>query len=59
MIQDIEKTSEWIKYYCDSHGFDGCVIGLSGGIDSAVSMSLAVKSMGSKFESCFPGKYDK
>ena len=46
MEKDIKKTSKWLKRYCDNLGFDGFVIGLSGGIDSAVSMALAVKSMG-------------
>jgi NAD+ synthase len=46
MEKDIKKTSKWLKKYCDNLGFDGYVIGLSGGIDSAVSMALAVKSMG-------------
>jgi NAD+ synthase len=46
MEKDIKRTSKWLKKYCDNLGFDGYVIGLSGGIDSAVSMALAVKSMG-------------
>jgi len=46
MKENIKNTSKWLKEYCDKTGFDGYVIGLSGGIDSAVSMSLAVKSMG-------------
>jgi len=46
MKREIENTSNWIKNHCEKLGFDGYVIGLSGGIDSAVSMALAVKSMG-------------
>ena len=42
----IEKISEFLSNYSKSTGFNGYVIGLSGGIDSAVSASLAVKAVG-------------
>lgn len=35
-----------IRDYCHKFGFDKCVVGLSGGIDSAVTAALAVDAMG-------------
>ncbi len=47
----IEKAREiivdFIAEYIDSAGSDGAVIGLSGGLDSAVSAALAVEAIGS------------
>ena len=42
----IDKISNWLSTFATSKGFDGYVIGLSGGIDSAVSASLAVRALG-------------
>jgi NAD+ synthase len=42
----IDKITPWLADFAISKGFDGYVIGLSGGIDSAVSASLAVKALG-------------
>lgn len=46
MKEKIEKVATWLNDYCDNHGFKGFVLGLSGGIDSAVSLGLAVKAVG-------------
>ena len=35
-----------IRDYVDKHGFDGVVIGLSGGVDSALVLALAVRRAG-------------
>lgn len=35
-----------IQDYVNKNGFDGCIIGLSGGIDSALSLALAVDALG-------------
>lgn len=37
-----------IRDYCRKFGFDTCVVGLSGGIDSAVTATLAVDAIGPK-----------
>lgn len=42
----IDKISNWLADYAKTTGFRGYVIGLSGGIDSAVSASLAVRAVG-------------
>jgi len=42
----IDKISTWLSEFATEKGFDGYVIGLSGGIDSAVSASLAVRAVG-------------
>jgi NAD+ synthase len=44
--QEIDKIAEWMKDYSDQAGSKGFVIGLSGGIDSAVIACLAVKAVG-------------
>lgn len=36
----IKYISEWLKGYCDKSGTNGFVIGISGGIDSAVTSTL-------------------
>lgn len=43
---EIDRISSFIKDYCQSTGFKNLVIGLSGGIDSALSAALAVQAMG-------------
>ncbi len=44
----MEKISiyieEWLKNYCDKSGLNGFVIGVSGGIDSAVTSTLCAKT---------------
>ena len=35
-----------IKDYVDKNNFPGCVVGLSGGIDSALTLSLAIDALG-------------
>lgn len=42
----IDKIQKWIKEYVDSAQVDGIVVGLSGGIDSAVTSALCVKAIG-------------
>jgi len=41
-----EKTTAFLRDYCKNFGFKGYVIGLSGGIDSSISATLAVKAVG-------------
>ncbi|MFW9939016.1 MAG: NAD+ synthase [Candidatus Thorarchaeota archaeon] len=42
------KIQNWIKSYISSANANGVIIGLSGGIDSAVTASLCVRALGSK-----------
>lgn len=51
--ENIEITSMWLKDYMEKTGFKGFVLGLSGGIDSAVSLGLAVKAVGKENVRCF------
>ncbi|PKN73017.1 MAG: NAD+ synthase [Candidatus Cloacimonetes bacterium HGW-Cloacimonetes-3] len=44
--QEIDRICVFIQDYCDKSGFKHLVIGLSGGIDSALSAALAVKAVG-------------
>jgi NAD+ synthase (glutamine-hydrolysing) len=37
-----------VRDYVDKHGFQGAVIGLSGGVDSALTLALAVDALGSE-----------
>jgi NAD+ synthase len=46
ITKEVEKTSEFIKKSVKDSGFKSVVVGLSGGIDSAVSASLAVRALG-------------
>lgn len=41
----IDRKVEKLNGYMTKHNLSGCVIGLSGGIDSAVTFALAVKAM--------------
>lgn len=43
---EINRISTFIRDYCDKAGIENLVIGLSGGIDSALSAALAVKAVG-------------
>lgn len=43
-----EKTIDFIENYVQESGAKGAVIGISGGIDSAVVAALAVKALGTK-----------
>lgn len=45
--KEAERISSFISDYCARTGFQNLVIGLSGGIDSALSAALAVKAVGS------------
>ena len=40
----IEHISGWLKDYCDNAGMNGFVVGVSGGIDSAVTSTLAART---------------
>lgn len=42
----VEIMLQFIRHKVDASGADGVVIGLSGGVDSAVSTSLAAKALG-------------
>lgn len=47
--QQITKIITYaLKEYCENTGFKKVILGLSGGIDSAVTAALAVKSLGSE-----------
>ncbi len=47
--QIISEIQEWIKNYCKSFNVDGIVVGISGGIDSAVTSTLCVNAIGKDF----------
>ncbi|MHA2283720.1 MAG: NAD+ synthase [Promethearchaeota archaeon] len=42
----ISEIQEWINDYCKSANFDGIVVGISGGIDSAVTSTLCTNALG-------------
>ncbi|MFX0039136.1 MAG: NAD+ synthase [Promethearchaeota archaeon] len=44
----ISEIQEWIKEYVNSAKVDGVIVGISGGIDSAVTTTLCVKALGKK-----------
>ena len=44
----ISEIQEWINDYCKSANADGIVVGISGGIDSAVTSTLCVNAIGKK-----------
>ena len=48
-----------IKDYIEKNNFHGCVIGLSGGIDSALTLALAVDALGPEKVTaiCMPSEY--
>jgi len=46
VTKEIIGLTEWIKDYVDGAGKKGVVIGLSGGVDSAVSFELAIRALG-------------
>lgn len=46
ITQEIDRIVRFIATYCRQTGFTNLVIGLSGGIDSALSAALAVKAVG-------------
>ena len=52
MKKNIEDIAKWLKDYCEKGGFKGYVLGLSGGIDSAVSLGLAVTAVGPERVRC-------
>ena len=51
--EHVDNVSNWLKDYLDKTGFKGFVLGLSGGIDSAVSLGMAVKAVGKDNVKCF------
>lgn len=42
----IDQIAEWLRTYLEMVGAKGYVVGLSGGVDSAVAAALAVKGVG-------------
>ena len=40
----IEYLVRWLGHYCDSAGMNGFVVGISGGIDSAVTSTLCAQT---------------
>jgi NAD+ synthase len=46
MKQEIEKVCSWIKDYVEKTNHKRVIVGLSGGIDSAVVAALCVKALG-------------
>ena len=40
----IQQIVSWLKTYCDEAGLNGFVVGISGGIDSAVTSTLCAKT---------------
>jgi NAD+ synthase len=46
--QIITNIQEWIRDYIDSANANGVVVGISGGIDSAVTTTLCVNALGKK-----------
>jgi len=44
--REIDNVVEWIRNFVKNAGADGVVVGLSGGVDSAVVAALAVKALG-------------
>ena len=44
--KEIDRIAQWMKNYAEKAGDKGYTIGLSGGIDSAVVVCLAVKAIG-------------
>ncbi len=44
--QVVDVTTFALKEYCENTGFNKVVLGLSGGIDSALTATLAVKALG-------------
>jgi NAD+ synthase len=43
-VKVIEHIVKWLKTYCDNAGLQGFVVGVSGGIDSAVTSTLCAKT---------------
>ncbi|MDD2230644.1 MAG: NAD+ synthase [Candidatus Cloacimonetes bacterium] len=46
ITEEIDRITAFIRDYCDKAGLKCLVIGLSGGIDSALSATLAVRAVG-------------
>jgi NAD+ synthase len=44
--EEVKNICEWIKNYVDSAGAEGVVLGISGGLDSAVVGALCVQALG-------------
>jgi NAD+ synthase len=43
-VKVIEHIVNWLNSYCENSGMDGFIIGISGGIDSAVTSTLCAKT---------------
>ena len=43
-LKTIDYIVTWLKKYCDSAGMDGFVVGISGGIDSALTSTLCART---------------
>jgi len=52
MKKEIERVVEWIRSFVKRAGAEGVVLGLSGGVDSAVVAALAAKALGSRKVFC-------
>lgn len=48
MEEEIKKIEVWLRKYLESSKTNGYVIGLSGGVDSSVVVSLLVRAVGKK-----------
>ncbi|GED59143.1 NAD(+) synthase [Brevibacillus formosus] len=46
--EDVEKRIAFIREQIDGNGLGGAVVGISGGIDSAVTAALCVRALGSE-----------
>ena len=52
-MQEIwNKLTNGLKKYCEENGFSDVVVGLSGGIDSALTAAIAVDALGAKHVHC-------
>lgn len=40
----IDRITDWLSSYCENAGMDGFVVGISGGIDSAVTSTLCART---------------
>lgn len=58
-MTDAEMEKIWnnlkrnLKSYCDENGFSDVMLGLSGGLDSAIVSVLACDALGGGTRSCF------
>ncbi len=50
----VEHIANWLKDYCEKAGLNGFVVGVSGGIDSAVTSTLCAKTAKDVLLLCMP-----